>query len=128
MVDQSEATRHNQKVRRSLLLAIGVFTLLWTLGARTPANPSPGLLIGAAGESCALTADSDGPSQSELKWRAQLHTIGIVTESIWTSSLVHVELGGTPSPRTVDISLASSSPDPPAASAPHYLRHTPLLI
>lgn len=77
-------------------------------------------------ESSALTADTEGPSQTDLKWRAQLHTIGIVTESIWKSALVHVELGTARAPRAVDTALASSSLDPP--SVPHYLRHTPLLI
>jgi len=120
------------------LLAIGLSALLWTAAARTavgdvasgfPVHRS----LGEGGsrtsaETCALAAGTDGPSQSELKWLAQLHAIGIVTESIWKSSLVHVELGATRSPRSVDISLAASPPDPPAASAPPYLRHTPLLI
>ncbi|MGE3490890.1 MAG: hypothetical protein AB7N29_12865 [Vicinamibacterales bacterium] len=130
-------------MRRMFLLAIGLSALLWTAAARTAAvdvasgfsRTSASAVVDVASgfsrtseETCALSSGTDSPSQSELKWLAQLHTIGIVTESIWKSSLVHVELGATRSPRSVDISLAATSPDPPAASAPPYLRHTPLLI
>lgn len=111
-----------------MLVAIGLSALLWTAAAR-PASDLPGGITAMSGvESCALSADTDRPSNADLKWLSQLHTIGIVTESNWKSALVHVELGATRSARSVDISLAASSPDPPAASAPHYLRHTPLLI
>ncbi len=127
-----------------MLLAIGLSALLWTAAARpSPVEPADvgnvasgfpvHRSLGEGGsrtsaESCALSADTDGPSNADLKWLSQLQTIGIVTESNWKSALVHIELGATRSPRSVDISLAASSPDPPAAQAPHYLRHTPLLI
>lgn len=125
-------------VRGILLLAISLSALLWTVAARpavvdvasgVPVHRS----LGEGGsqtsaEARVVAADTEEPSQSQLKWLAQVHTIGIVTESIWKSSLVHADLGGTRSPRTVDISLAANSPDPPAAPAPPYLRHTPLLI
>ncbi|MDP2319042.1 MAG: hypothetical protein Q8O42_06865 [Acidobacteriota bacterium] len=126
-------------MRRLMLLAIGLSALLWTVSARpSPVEPAgvgnvaSGFPVhrslGEGGSRTSAEADPDGPSQADLKWRAQLHTIGVVTESIWTSALVHVELGATRAPRAVDTTLASSSSDPPLSSVPHYLRHTPLLI
>lgn len=108
-----------------MLLAIGLSALLWTMAARPMPVVSATVAVSAI-ESCALTADTDGPNQADLKWQAQLHTIGVVTESIWKSALVHVELGTARAPRAVDTALASSSPAPP--SIPPFLRHTPLLI
>lgn len=116
-------------MRRLLFLAIGLSALLWTLSLRpNPVAPGAAMVAMSGVESCQLTADTDGPSQADLKWIAQLHTIGIVTESIWKSALVHVELGATRAACSSDTVLAFSSPDPPLSSVPHYLRHTPLLI
>ncbi len=111
-----------------MLVAIGLSALLWTMSARqSPASPA-GLVVMSGVESCQLTADPDGPSTTDLRWRARLHTIGVVTESIWKSALVHAELGASRAARVGEPALASSSPVPPLASVPHYLRHTPLLI
>lgn len=121
-------TGQNGIVRRLLFLAIGLSALLWAASARPSAVEPAGVMAISGVESCQLTADTDGPSQADLKWRAQLHTIGIVTESIWKSALVHVELGATRAACSVETVLAFSSPDPPLSSVPHYLRHTPLLI
>lgn len=78
--------------------------------------------------SCQLTDDTHRPTNSDRQWRTQQHTIAAVTESEWKSALVHAALGATPSLLVFDLSLTASSPDPPVRSAPHYLRHTPLLI
>jgi hypothetical protein len=111
-----------------MLLAIGLSALLWMADARTKSISPDDVVAMSGGESCVVAADSDGPSDADRQWRAQVHTIGVVTESIWKSSLIHVELGATRSSRSVDTTLASSSPDPSAPSASHYLRYTPLLI
>jgi hypothetical protein len=115
-------------VRRSILLAIGLTALLWMAGARTGSVPPGDILKMSGVESCQLTGDSHAPSDSDQQWRAQQHTIAIVTESVWTSDLMHAELAATPAARAFDTARAASSPDPSARSAPHYLRHTPLLI
>ena len=129
-------------MRRLLLLAIGLSALLWTVSVRpSPVDVASGFPVhrslGEGGSRTAevaafiqtsATADTDGPSQADLKWRAQQHTIGVVTESIWKSALVHVELGATRAAHSGETVLAFSSPDPPLPSVPHYLRHTPLLI
>jgi hypothetical protein len=109
------------------LLAIGLSALLWTAAARTALVP-PDNIITSGLESCLLAGDSHAPSDSDEQWRAQHHTIAAVTESIWKSALVHAELAATRSARPFDTVHAASSPDPPVRSAPHYLRHTPLLI
>ena len=129
-------------MRRLLLLAIGLSALLWTVSARPSGNVASGFSrtsdvasgfpvhrsLGEGGSRTSAEADTDGPSQADLKWRAQLHTIGVVTESIWKSALVHSELGVSRAARPGESVLAFSSPDPPLSSVPHYLRHTPLLI
>jgi hypothetical protein len=111
-----------------MLLAIGVSALLWTAGARTPAIPAGDIMAMSDPGSCLLAADSHAPGGSDRQWRAPHHAIAAVTESVWKSAPVHAELAATPSPRVFDAARASSSPDPPRRPAPHYLRHTPLLI
>ncbi len=140
-------------MRRLLFLAIVLSALLWTVAAMPGVgNVASGFSrtsdvasdlgwtsdvasdfpvhrsIAEGGRLISAEANPDGPSQADLKWRAQLHTIGIVTESIWKSASVHVELGATRAACPAETVLAFSSPDPPLASVPHYLRHTPLLI
>ncbi|MDP2055190.1 MAG: hypothetical protein Q8L75_16255 [Acidobacteriota bacterium] len=134
-------------MRRLLFLALGLSALLWTVSAMPGAGnvaspdvasgfsrtnvasgPSVHRSLDEGGSWTSAEADTDGPSQADLKWRAQQHTIGVVTESIWKSALVHVELGATRAAHSGDTVLAFSSPDPPLSSVPHYLRHTPLLI
>jgi len=47
-----------------------------SLGAGGPVHRSLGEGGRPSAEARAVTADSEEPSQSELKWLAQLHTIG----------------------------------------------------
>lgn len=102
--------------------------LLWTAAART-GSIAPGDITTSSGAgSCLAAGDSQGPSDSDQQWRAQHHAIAAVTESIWKSALVHADLAATRAACVFDTARAASSPDPPARSAPHYLRHTPLLI
>ena len=119
-------TGQNGLVRRLVLLAICLSVPLWTAAARSVAPDDINTMSDLG--SCLLAGDAPGPSNADLQWGARHHTIAAVTESIWKSALVHAELGATPSARTVDTTLACSSPDPRVCSAPHYLRHTPLLI
>ncbi|HUE86899.1 MAG TPA: hypothetical protein VMO26_12565 [Vicinamibacterales bacterium] len=115
-------------MRRLILVAIGLSALLWTATARTvPVTPDDIITMSGTGP-CLLAGDSRGPGDSDQQWRAQHHTIAAVTESVWKSALVHAELAATRSARVFDTARAASSPDPPVGSAPHYLRHTPLLI
>jgi hypothetical protein len=110
------------------LLAIGLSTLLWTAAARAQSVPPDDVVTMSGVGSCLLADDSQGPSDSHQQWRAQHHTIAAVTESIWKSALVHAELAATPAARAFETSRAVNSADPPVRSAPHFLRHTPLLI
>jgi len=111
-----------------LLVGLGLSALLWMAAARSGPVP-PGDIVAMSGvETSQLAGDPHGPSDSDQRWRAQQHTIAAVSESVWKSALVHAELAATPSARTFDTRRAASSPDPPVRSAPHYLRHTPLLI
>jgi hypothetical protein len=111
-----------------MLLAIGLSALLWTVAARTPAAPVHDVVSMSAADSCAVSADSPAPLDSDLQWRAAHDAIGPVTESVWKSAPVHAALAATRTPHLFDTILTVSAPDPPAASAPPYLRHTPLLI
>jgi hypothetical protein len=121
-------TSQNGLVRRLILLAIGLSALLWTAAARTGPVAPDDIIASSGVGSCLVAGDSHSPSDSDLQWRAQHHTIAAVTESIWKSALVHAELAASGSARVFDAARAASSPDPPVRSAPHYLRHTPLLI
>ena len=115
-------------VRRSILLAMGLSALLWATTARMAPVPADDIITMSGVGSCLLAGNSHGPGDSDQQWHAQHHPIAAVTESVWKSALVHAELAATPSARTFDTARAASSPDPPVRSAPHYLRHTPLLI
>jgi hypothetical protein len=127
-VDAHGVTRQNGRVRRLILLAVGLSALLWTAAARTESVPADAISTMSAIDPCWLAGDSQAPSNSDQQWRAQHHTIAAVPESVWKSALVHAELAATPSARVFDMAHAASSPDPPVRSTPHYLRHTPLLI
>jgi hypothetical protein len=124
--DRVPVTGQNGFVRR-LIFLIGLSALLWTATDRTaPAPQDIATMSGVA--LCEVAGDSHGPSDSDRQWRAQQHTIAAVTESEWKSAPVHAALGATPSARAFEPAPALSSLDPPPSSAPHYLRHTPLLI
>jgi hypothetical protein len=107
---------------------MGLSALLWTATARTEFVPPDHIITLPGVASCLLTDHSHAPSDSDQQWRAQHHTLAAVTESIWKSALVHAEIAAAPLARIFETARAASSPDPPARSAPHYLRHTPLLI
>ena len=110
-----------------LILAIGLSALLWATAARTGPVPSDVVASVASADICAVTGDSpDG--ESDQQWRNAHHAIAVVTESVWKSSPVHAGLGATRVARLFEIARFVSSPDPPAASTPPYLLHTPLLI
>ena len=111
-----------------MLLAIGLSALLWTVAAPTRPVPAAGMVAMSGVEACAVTADAPTPLDPDLQWRAEHDAIGPVTESVWKSALVHAALATTRTPQIFDTTLSVSAPDPPAASAPPYLRHTPLLI
>ena len=113
-------------MRRLLVLGISLSALLWI--AAVSATPVAKNVVSISADASSLAGNSSGSSDSEHQWRAQQHTIAAVTESVWKSAPVHAALASTPLPRSFDASRAASSPDPPADSAPHYLRHTPLLI
>jgi len=127
-IDPFSASSQNALVRRLMRLAIGLFVLLWMADARAKSVPLDDVVPMSGGEFRVVAAGSDSPSDTGSQWRAPLHITGVVTESIWKFSLVHVELGATRSPRNVVTTFAASSPDPPAPSASHYLRRIPLLI
>jgi hypothetical protein len=114
------------------IFAIGLAALLWASSVRTLPVPSgaasPGDTVSmAAAEACAVTGDSPD-RDSDQQWRAASHAIAVVTESVWKSAPVHAGLSATPAARIFEIAHSASSPAPPPSSAPHYLRHTPLLI
>ena len=111
-----------------MLLAIGLSALLWTAAARTALAPPDDIFTMSGIESCQLADDSPEPSGSDQQWRPQPHAIAAVTESLWKSTLVHAALAATRSASAFDTARAASPPDPPVRSAPHYPRHTPLLI
>lgn len=78
-------------------------------------------------DACAVTGGSPD-RDSDQRWQSARHAIAVVTESVWKSSPVHAGLGATRVTRLFEIARLVSSPEPPAASTPHYLLHTPLLI
>jgi hypothetical protein len=115
-----------------LFVALGLSALLWATGARiTPVStdhaaiPAKGM---SAVETCAVSANPHGPSDTEQQWQNAHHAIAVVTESMWKSAPVHAELGATRIARIFEIPRPVSSSDPPSPSTPFYLRHTPLLI
>jgi hypothetical protein len=111
-----------------MLLAIGLSALLWTVAARPGSIPVHDAVAMSAAASDAVSADSPTPLDSDLQWRAAHDAIGPITESVWKSAPVHAALAATRIPHLFDTILIVSAPDPPAAAAPPYLRHTPLLI
>ena len=111
-----------------VLLAIGLATLLRATAARTGPIPSGDITTMSGAEACAVASDSRGPGNSDEQWRSAHHAIAVVTESVWKSSPVHAGLGAARVARLFEIARFVSSPGPPAASTPHYLLHTPLLI
>jgi hypothetical protein len=111
-----------------LILALGLSALLWATAARTAALASHDITTMSGAEACAVGGDAHGPSDPEQQWRNAHHAIAVVTESPWKSAPMHAELGATKIARIFEIARTVSSPDPPVASTPLYLRHTPLLI
>lgn len=111
-----------------MLLAIGLSALLWTVAARTAPAPVHEVVAISAAASDAVSADSPTPLDSDLQWRAAHDAVGPITESVWKSAPVHAALAATRTPHFFTSILSVHAPDPPAATAPPYLRHTPLLI
>lgn len=113
---------------RLILLAIALSALLWTGAVRAgsvfPADITTMSPIGAT----LVTGDSHDPRDSDQYWRAQHHTIAAVSESVWKSAPVHAALAAARLARGFETVRLVTSSDPPFRSAPHYLRHTPLLI
>lgn len=124
--DHFRVTSQNGLVHR-LIFAIGLSALLWT-AARTQPVPSNDIATMSGVEAGAVAADPHGPRDSDQQWLAAHHAIGVVTESVWKSAPVHAGLAATRTARVFEIARTISSSDPPASSAPPYLRHTPLLI
>ena len=118
-------TGQDASVRR-LILALGLSALLWAAASTGPL-PSDAVNTTFRAEACAVTSDSpDGDSGQQ--WRKAYHAIAVITGSVWKSAPVHAGLGSTRNARLVELARFVSAPDPPAASTPHYLLHTPLLI
>jgi hypothetical protein len=110
-----------------LILALGLSALLWAAAPRTALVPLDAVMTMAAPDVCAVAGESPDRDSGQ-QWRNAHQSIAVVTESVWKSAPVHAELGATRITRRFEIACSVSCPDPPAASAPHYLRHTPLLI
>lgn len=127
MLTRTAATGHNGRVRRLILLAIGVFALLWASAVRTNPVPADAIVAMAGTESCVLKGDHH-TGDTGRHWDAPHQTIVPVTSSVWKSAPVHAAFAATPPARIFDRARAGSSADPPARPAPLYLRHTPLLI
>ena len=83
--------------------------------------------MAGAEEACAVAGEAPAHDSSR-QWRNAHHAIALVTESVWKSAPAHARLGATRITRLFEIACFASFPDPPSASSPHYLRHTPLLI
>jgi hypothetical protein len=119
------ATGQNQSVR--WIFAIALTSLLWATSVRTNPAPVDAFVTLAAANACAVTADlPDRPSDQQ--WRTARQAIALVSESVWKSAPVHAGLSATPAARIFEIARSAGAPAPPDASAPLYLRHTPLLI
>jgi hypothetical protein len=123
--DGRSVSSQNGFVHR-LIFALGLSALLWTAARTTPAPQDIVSMSGVV--SCAVAGDSHSPSDSDQQWQAAHHAIGVVTESLWKSAPVHAGLCTARVALTFETSRTFSAADPPAASAPPYLRHTPLLI
>lgn len=114
-------------MRRLLLLVVGLSAILWITAARSGSTPAQDIVKMSGVESRSLTGEAPGPLDPDQLWQAQ-HAVAPATESAWKSAPVHAALAATRSTGTFDTVFTVSSPDPPASSAPPYLRHTPLLI
>ena len=123
----ARANSGQNEVMFRVIIAIGVVVLFWATGPSSgpPAVDAGHALSGVAGG--AVAGESDH-GESDQQWRIAQHAIAVVTESVWKSSPVHAGLGAARVTRLSEIARFVSSPDPPAASTPHYLLHTPLLI
>ena len=115
-------------MRRLLFFAIGV-CLLWAAAARAASLPVAGIATMPGAGASLVAGDSHDTGDSDQQWQAQHNTVaGITGSSLWTSALVHADLATTAAPCVFATSHASGSSPPAIGSAPHYLRHTPLLI
>lgn len=111
---------------RRVILALGLSALLWA-AARTGPLPADAISTVVSSEACAVTSDSP-ERDSGQQWRKAHQAIAVVTESVWKSVPVHAGLGSTRVAPLFELARFVSAPEPPAASTPHYLLHTPLLI
>ena len=100
-------------VRRLMLLAIGLFALLWTATARPESVPPDGITAMLAAGSSLVTGESHRTHDSDRQWRAQRDSIAAVTESVWKSAPVHAALAATRLARVFD----------PASRPVRTLRH-----
>jgi len=110
----------------NLILALGLAALLWPT-VRSGQTQSDAITTIAGADACAVRGDSPD-RDSDQQWQSPRHATAVVTESVWTSAPVHAGLGGTRVARLFELARFVSSPDPPPASTPPYLLHTPLLI
>ena len=111
-----------------MLLAIGLAALLCAPTARTGPVPAGDVSGMSTAGSSAIAGESHRSHDSEQQWRPLHHSLAAGTESVWKSAPVHAALAATRSARTSDPVCPAGSHAPPLRSAPHYLRHTPLLI
>lgn len=125
--DRPPAIDQNVRVRRSILLAIAV-SLLWAASVRIGGVPTGDNTEMSGVESALLVGAPQPPSDTDDGWRAPYQSTVPVGESFWKSPQFHAELAAAPTPRFFDPVPVSTSPDLPATSTPHFLRHTPLLI
>jgi hypothetical protein len=112
-------------VRRLVLIAIGL-SALWIFAARTDAVSHVERTAMSATAACSLAAP-DAPD-TDQHWHARQSPVASVSESMWKSAPVHAGLASRRDVRSLEATRTGSSPDPPVDAAPHYLRHTPLLI
>ncbi len=115
-------------MRRSILLAIGVSLLLWATSVRTGGVPAVDITKMSGVESALLVGAPQLPGETDEQWRAPYQSTVSVGESFWKSPQFHAGLATARTARLFGPAQVSTSTDPPARSAPHYLRHTPLLI
>jgi hypothetical protein len=112
---------------RYTLLALAAAVLLWTAASAAPMAPSDAVTMSASTAACHLT-DAPAPDDSDGQWRGLHYPVAAIAESVWKSAPIHAELAAGRGALVFDLAHTVSSPDPPVRSAPHYLRHTPLLI
>lgn len=115
-------------MRRLILLAIGVFLLLWTAGAKTRAVAAVDSARISGVDASLLVGAPQPPVDPDARWRTEPHPISAAGESTWKSSHIHAVLAAAPTPRLFDRTRTTSSADLPPPAVPHDLRHIPLLI